>query len=107
MIQYAEKRNFPRMPIDCPARLRIADANDPDAAIVKNLSSSGLLMLFEKEIDPGTQLAVEIMPGKTITPPLSAKVSVLRSYPADEGNFNIACSIDRILPENEVGPDFP
>jgi hypothetical protein len=31
----------------------------------------------------------------------------LRSSPADGGNFNIACSIERILSEEEVGPDFP
>jgi hypothetical protein len=108
MVEYAEKRDFIRMPMDCPARVRIAGAEQTTSAIVKNLSSKGILMLFEQEIDPGTQLAVEILPGKTITPPLSAEMRVLRSDPSDDaGNFHIACSIERILSEEEVGPDFP
>ncbi len=107
MHDYAEKRDFLRMPIDCPAQIRIAGSNNTSSAIVKNLSSTGMLMLFEQEIDPGTQLAVEIMPGKSITPPLSAEMSVVRSDPSGAGNFTIACTIDRILSEEEIGPDFP
>jgi hypothetical protein len=107
MNPYAEKRNFLRMAVDCPARFRIAGSDALSAAIVKNLSSSGMLILAEREIDPGTQLAVEIMPGKTITPPLSAEARVVRSHPTDTGDFNIACSFERILPQDEVGPNFP
>jgi hypothetical protein len=107
MHQHAEKRNFLRMSLDCPARFRIAGSANLSAAIVKNLSSSGMLILSEQELDPGTQLAIEIMPGKTITPPLSAQARVVRSHATETGDYNIACSIDRILPEHEVGPDFP
>ncbi|MEN8177192.1 MAG: PilZ domain-containing protein [Pseudomonadota bacterium] len=107
MYEFAEKRDFIRMPIDCPAQIRINGSEKTLSAIVKNLSSTGMLMLFEQEIDPGTHLDVEIMPGKNITPPLSAEMSVVRSYPTDEGNFNVACSIERILSEEEIGPDFP
>lgn len=107
MYDFAEKRDFSRMPIGCPAQIRIAGSEKTSSAIIKNLSSTGMLILFEQEIDPGTQLAVEILPGKAITPPLSAEMSVLRSSPSDEGSFNIACSIDRILSQDEVGLDFP
>jgi hypothetical protein len=107
MYPYAEKRDFLRMTVDCPARFRIAGSDSPSPAIVKNLSGSGMLILSDREIDPGTRLAVEIMPGKTITPPLSAEARVMRSHPTESGIYNIACRSDRILPENEVGPDFP
>lgn len=107
MHDFAEKRDFIRMHIDCPAQVRITGVEETSSAIVKNLSGTGMLMLCEQAIDPGTHLNIEIMPGKSITPPLSAEMSVLRSYPADGGNFNIACSIERILSEEEVGPDFP
>ena len=107
MNSYAEKRNFLRMSVDCPARFRIAGSDILSAGIVKNLSSSGMLILAEQEVDPGTQLAIEIMPGKTITPPLSAEARVVRTYPTDTGDFNIACCFDRILPQDEVGPNFP
>ena len=107
MHEYAEKRDFIRMPIDCPALVRIEGSETTSSAIVKNLSSTGMLMLFEQELTPGTRLSVEILPGKNITPPLSAVMSVVRSSPTDEGNFNVACSIERILSEDEVGPEFP
>jgi hypothetical protein len=107
MNPYAEKRNFLRMSVDCPARYRVAGSDSLSAGIVKNLSSSGMLILSEQEMDPGTQLAIEIMPGKTITPPLSAEARVVRSLPTETGDYNIACSFDRILPQDEVGPNFP
>ena len=107
MHQYAEKRDFLRMSVDCPARFRVAGSDSLSAAIVKNLSSSGMLIMSDQKVDPGTHLAIEIMPGKTITPPLSAEARVVRINPTDAGNFSIACSIDRILSEHEVGPNFP
>jgi len=107
MNPYAEKRDFLRMTVDCPARYRIAGSNSLSAAIVKNLSSSGMLILSDREIDPGTQLAIEIMPGKTITPPLSAEARVVRALATETGDFNIACSFERILPQDEIGPNFP
>ncbi|MBL3601428.1 MAG: PilZ domain-containing protein [gamma proteobacterium endosymbiont of Lamellibrachia anaximandri] len=107
MNDYAEKRDFLRMNIECPARFRIAGGKTVSAAVVKNLSSTGILLESDQSLEPGTQLAVEIMPGKTITPPLSAEACVIRSYPSDEGNFNIACNIERILEDHEVHADFP
>ena len=102
MREFAEKRDFIRMPIDCPAQVRVAGSDATSSAIVKNLSGKGMLMLFEKNVDPGTRLTVEITPVRSITPALYAEISVLRSVPADDGNFNIACAIDRILTEEET-----
>lgn len=102
MNEYSEKRDFHRMGINCPAQFRIQGADEVNDAIVKNLSASGLLILFNQEISPGTQLLVHIVPMNDITPPLSATVSVLRSDPATEGGFEIACAIDHILGEEEA-----
>ncbi|MEJ2393673.1 MAG: PilZ domain-containing protein, partial [Candidatus Thiodiazotropha sp.] len=82
MNDYDEKRDFHRMGIDCPAQFRIQGADEVSDAIVKNLSASGMLLLTSIEIDPGTPLLVHIVPMNSITPPLSATVSVLRSEPA-------------------------
>jgi hypothetical protein len=107
MNEYAEKREFFRMGIDCPAQFRVQGADNVDDGIVKNLSASGLLILASQEISPGTHLRVRIVPVNKITPPLSAHASVLRSQPAETGDYEIACSIDQILSEEEAGPDFP
>ena len=72
MHNFTEKRGFPRMPMDCPVRFRIKGREQLSAAIVSNLSSSGLLIIAEEEIPPGAVLALEILPGKTtnrLSPP--------------------------------------
>ncbi|MGD8908195.1 MAG: PilZ domain-containing protein [Chromatiales bacterium] len=101
MTEYAEKRHFRRMGIDCPAQFRIQSTEEMTEAIVKNLSASGLLILAPQEINPGTRLLVHIVPMNTITPPLSATANVIRTTPADDGGYEIACTIEKILGEEE------
>ncbi|MCU7920143.1 MAG: PilZ domain-containing protein [Candidatus Thiodiazotropha sp. (ex Dulcina madagascariensis)] len=107
MNDFTEKRDFYRMAVDGQVRFRINGDKQISTGVVKNLSSTGLLMTFDKEIAPGTKMSVEISPGKSVTPPLSAEASVVRSDRGDQDGYNIACSIDRILAESEVGNDFP
>jgi hypothetical protein len=105
MTDYAEKRDFRRMGIDCPAQFRIQGEDEMTDAIVKNLSASGLLILAPQEVNPGTRLLVHIVPTNTITPPLSATANVIRSQPAAEGGYEIACAIEKILGEEEAVSD--
>jgi len=107
MIDFAEKRDFYRMGIKCPAKFRIQGAPEVCDGQIMNLSASGLLMVSPQEISPGTLLAIRIEPIQSITPPLSANASVLRNTPTASGTFEIACAIERILKEEEVGADFP
>jgi hypothetical protein len=107
MHEFAEKRDFHRMGIACPAQFRIHGAADVNQGRVKNLSATGLLIISPLEISPGTQLAIRIVPTQAITPPLSATASVVRSTPAGEDLFEIACRIEHILTEEEAGADFP
>lgn len=107
MFDYSEKRDFMRMTMGCPARYRPDGADQTESAVVMNLSADGILLQTEKPVAAEIQLALEVMPGKTITPPLSAYVKVLRCSPDDEGNYTLACAIERVLEENEIGPDFP
>jgi len=107
MNDYAEKRDFYRMCMECPAHFRIQDTTDITEGTVKNLSATGVLIVAPREISPGTRLRIQIVPAQAITPPLSATASVVRSSPAGEGRFEIACTIERILSVEEVGSDFP
>ncbi len=106
MNDYDEKRDFHRMGIDCPAQFRIQGADEVSDAIVKNLSASGMLLLTSIEIDPGTPLLVHIVPMNSITPPLSATVSVLRSEPA-AGGYEVACTIEQILGDEQASAELP
>lgn len=98
MRDYDEKRGYPRMEIECPARFAIVGEND-GGAIVKNLSGGGVLIWVERALDPGAELTIEAKPINDITPPMRAAVRVLRCSPVDEssGSFAVACIIDRIL----------
>lgn len=98
MLDYREKRNYPRMAIDCPARFELV-GGDAGGAIVKNLSGGGVLMWVERALEPGAAVQIEIRPVNEITPPMIAEVQVLRCQPvADgEGSFAVACQIRRIL----------
>ncbi|MCB1760816.1 MAG: PilZ domain-containing protein [Gammaproteobacteria bacterium] len=106
MLDYAEKRDFPRMCIDCATRFRVAGDAQVVSCVAKDLSSSGLMLRSGQELPAGTQINVEIRPGKNITPPLYAEAEVVRCDQEGE-DFAVACVILRMLPEEEVPLDFP
>ncbi len=107
MIDYSEKRDFMRMTMDCPARYRVEGTQELESAVVKDLSGGGVSLFTEKPVAADARVALEVMPGKSITPPLSAWVRVIRCEQTDDGNYSLACSIEQMLDENEMGPDFP
>ncbi len=107
MFEYSEKRDFLRMTVECPGRYRVPGAAQPQAALVRNLSATGVSLVVDEPVAPELELGLEIMPGKSITPPLAAYVKVLRCDPSEDGRYTLACSLVRILEESEHGPDFP
>lgn len=107
MHDYSEKRNFQRMAMECPARFRMHNNEEINGAIVKDLSSGGMLLWLEQKIELGERLNIEVMPAKSITPSLSAEATIIRCYELEEGIWAAACSIENIFREDEVGSDFP
>ena len=98
MQDYDEKRNYPRMAIECPASFQIVDGKG-GGAIVKNLSGGGVLMWMDVECAKDAEMKIEIKPVNDITPPMVAEVKVIRCAPVDEqnGSFAVACEINRLL----------
>lgn len=107
MFEYSEKRDFMRMSMDCPARYRIEGTQELGSAVVKDLSGGGVSLVTEQPLAADDRIALEVMPGKSITPPLSAWVRVIRCEQNGDGNYSVACKLEQILDENEIGPDFP
>ena len=110
MLPHSDNRNFFRMDVECPARFRIEGSDDTAGAIVKNLSGNGLLLWLDHEVEPGTRLSIVIVPGKSITPPLSLVVEVIRCYSLEteeEGNFAAACIIKDKMEAEKLDKDFP
>ena len=98
MQDYEEKRNYPRMAIECPASFQIV-GGEGGGAIVKNLSGGGLLLTIDQEIAAGVELKIKIKPVNDITPPMVAEVRVVRCTPESEAQdgYAVACQITRLL----------
>jgi len=99
MVEYKEKRDFHRMEIDRTAQFRINGSGEMNEAVVKDLSSGGILLWIKQQVEPGNQLSIMLQPGTDITPPLHAKTEVIRCDPIDEepDTFAAACSMIEIL----------
>jgi hypothetical protein len=99
MIDYKEKRDFYRMIMDCSAEYSVNGSGEKGEAIVKDLSSGGLLLWVKEEVKPGSELSILLQPGSDITPPLNAKVEVIRCDPIEEeqDTYAAACSMVEIL----------
>ncbi len=99
MMEYKEKRDFHRMSIDSTAQFQVNGSGKMDEAIVKDLSSGGILLWIKQKVEPGSQLSIMLQPGTDITPPLHAKAEVIRCDQLTEGSdtFAAACSMVEIL----------
>lgn len=99
MLDTGDKRNFPRMNLDCPASFSIAGGDARQGAIVKNLSGGGVLMWIDGAVEPGAVLSIEVTPPTPVTPPMCAEVRVLRCTPVEgaDGQFAVACLMERVL----------
>ncbi|MCP4877241.1 MAG: PilZ domain-containing protein [Gammaproteobacteria bacterium] len=95
MIDYAEKRDFLRMPIDCELSFMVAGSTKQYQGNVINLSSKGILFTSSKDFSAGTRLEIILTPSNSITAPMHADVVVARVV-NNEVLFEIACEIKEI-----------
>jgi hypothetical protein len=99
LLNYNEKRAFPRMNVDCPAKIRLHGDNSARGAIVKNLSGGGVLIWLDQQMQQGHIFDITVEPGTDLTPPLDARVKVTRCtrLAEGEGSFAIACQIEQVM----------
>lgn len=99
MQDFREKRDFPRMQLDCPAQFELLDDGTKGEAVVENLSGGGILMWFDQVVAEGRLLQVRIDPVRDLTPPMVAEVRVLRcdEQPDGDGRYAVAGQIIRVL----------
>ena len=88
MIDYAEKRDFLRMPIDCELSFTQSGSESLHIGNVINLSHKGILFTSIE----GAQLEITLTPSNSATPPMQASVVVSRVKHNDEV-YEIACEI--------------
>ncbi|MDH3219281.1 MAG: PilZ domain-containing protein [Gammaproteobacteria bacterium] len=95
MIDYAEKRDFLRMPIDCELTFTVSGSGRQYQGSVINLSSKGILFTSSEKFDPGTSLDIILTPSNSLTPPMQATVVVSRVI-SNDVLFEVGCEITEI-----------
>jgi hypothetical protein len=96
MMEYKEKRRFPRMKANCAMSFkRVASGNQAHALCV-DISASGLMFEAEEPVELGRALEIRTFPGDRITPPITALVEVLRCTETGQGRYRIAGAIKGI-----------
>jgi hypothetical protein len=95
MIDYAEKRDFLRMPIDCELNFSESGSSKQHTGNVINLSSKGILFTSSKKFAEGSLLDIILTPSNSLTPPMEATVVVARVVDNDV-LFEIACEIEEL-----------
>jgi hypothetical protein len=78
MIDYDEKRDFKRMPIDCSMRFSVVgDERDFQGKVI-NLSNKGILFTSRQKLEVGSLLTLVLTSSHAGTPPMHATVKVTR-----------------------------
>jgi len=96
--EYDEKRDFIRVSVDCPVRFRADDAAEDEIGKVRNLSGRGMMFIAERELPMEASLEVKIQPENRLTPPLHARVRVVRvARPRRGEGFEIGAVIQEML----------
>lgn len=96
MLEYDEKRSFPRIPVNCEATIRAEDGTEK-TAILRNLSGGGALLSLDHVIAAGSLLSLMVKPHGETTPPLTAQISVIKCTEAEDGKFEAPCKIEKIV----------
>lgn len=92
-IDYTEKRNYIRMPINHEMTFKLDGESDLDAGVCKNLSADGVLFSTNRKIEPGTIVDINITPKKSLVIPLDAMIEVVRVTPDNSSNNYIIAGI--------------
>jgi len=92
MSNFAEKRDFMRMAIDCLLSFSRRGEQQSFEGHVVNLSSKGILFTAIDQFEKGDQLELLLTPTNSSTTPMEASVVVSRVTFNDEV-YELACEI--------------
>ena len=92
MNDFAEKRDFQRMALDCEFSFYKPGESKRLTGHVINLSSKGILFTSSESFDIDTELEIVVTPSNSITPPMEASVVVSR-VTDNQSIYEVACEI--------------
>ena len=96
--EYDEKRDFKRIDVDCEVAFKMDGSDAEEQGRMTNLSGRGMMFIAEHEIPVDTRVVVNIAPENDITPPLHARVRVVRSCKQRHGDgYEVGAVIQEML----------
>lgn len=93
-MNYDEKRDFLRMPIDCSLMYSVVGDEREFKGKVINMSQKGILFTSRQRLEVGTLLSLVLSSAGSNTPPMHATVRVERVH-NNKVQYEVACSIRR------------
>ncbi|QEP43422.1 PilZ domain-containing protein [Ectothiorhodospiraceae bacterium BW-2] len=94
---FTEKRDFIRMGVECPTTYQLEGDPNHYLATTLDLSATGIRLMTDNPLSPGTRLTIHLQPEKMIVPPLKAVVEVIRCDSVAQG-YDIGANIIEMLP---------
>ena len=93
-MNFAEKRDFLRMPIDCSMKFSVVgDEREFDGKVI-NMSDRGILFTSKQKLEIGNLLSLVLVASQADTLPMHATVKVERVL-NNRVNYEIACTFRR------------
>lgn len=91
LITQAEKRNYPRVPLDdCKVTYQTPNENTQKQGIGKNVSGNGILFVTGENVTAGTLLELNVTPFINISPPLDVLIEVVRVSHCEDESYEVA-----------------
>jgi hypothetical protein len=90
MIDYKEKRHFPRVKAGCAMSFKRVAQGNQARAVCMDISASGLMFETDEPIEIGRALEIRTFPNDRVTPPIIALVEVIRCVMTEQGRYRVA-----------------
>ena len=96
-----DKRSFRRVSLDTPATVSTPDEARPQPVLLKDLSAGGALLWADAPLAEGSELALTVSPDNPITPPMTARLRVVRCTRREEASegkgYALACEMAEVV----------
>lgn len=96
MLESSNNRKFSRMDAICDMEFTHPGSGAKGTANSINLSAAGILFRTKEKLSPKTSLEISVKPINPITPPLNALIEIIRVVPVENGEYEIAATIEGI-----------
>jgi len=80
MADYTEKRDYRRVKVECAIYYKMLDTEleEEEVGQLENISGRGMMFISDIGVPMRSELEIRVEPGNDLTPPLHARVQVVR-----------------------------